>query len=129
LGVPELLAGVALSPIVLEVLLSALPNEHLQELVYLGQTYAAEKALSLGLLDEIVKAESLLERAKQVADRLASAPMLGHSRPANVNSDQPFIEQAARFNGEQGVRIPEQWCSPETRAIVRAYLEKTIRKN
>jgi len=69
-------------------------------LVYLGQTYAAEKALSLGLLGEIVKAESLLERAKQVADRLVSAPMLAfESRKRKLR--QPFIEQASRFNGEQ----------------------------
>src|SRR5262247_2739820 len=40
LGVPELLVGVAFPPIVLEVLRFALPNEHIQKLVYLGQTYA-----------------------------------------------------------------------------------------
>ena len=78
----------------------ALPNEYLQELVYLGQTYAAEKALSLGLLGEIVKAESLLERAKQVADRLASAPM-STFESCKRQLRQPCIEQAARFNGEQ----------------------------
>jgi len=58
---------------VIEVLRFAIPNEHLQELVYLGQTYAAEKALSLGLLDEIMKAESLLERAKEVGQARVSS--------------------------------------------------------
>jgi enoyl-CoA hydratase len=127
LGVPELLVGVAFPPIVLEVLRFALPNEHFQELVYLGQTYPAEKALSLGLLDEIVKAESMLERAKEVADRLASAPMSAFES-CKRQLRQPFIERAARFNEEDGARVLEQWCSPETHTVIRAYLEKTIRK-
>ncbi len=127
LGVPELLVGVALPPIVLEVLRFALPNEHLQELVYLGQTYSAEKALSLGLVDEIVKAESLLERAKAVADWLASAP-LSAFESCKHQLRQPFIERAARFGAEDSARILEQWCSPETHATIRAYVEKTIRK-
>jgi len=127
LGVPELLVGVPFPPIVLEVLRFALPDEHIQELVYLGQTYAPEKALGFGLLDELVKAESLLERAKEVADRLASVPMPAFES-CKRQLRQPFIERAARFDAEDGGRILQQWCSPETHAIVRAYVEKTIRK-
>ena len=127
LGVPELLLGVAFPPIVVEVLRFALPKEHLQELVYLGQTYPAEKALSLGLVDEIVKAETMLERAKEVAGRLASAPMFAFES-CKRQLRQPFIERAARFDGEHGARVLEQWCSPETHAVIRAYAEKTIRK-
>src|SRR6516165_5529517 len=100
LGVSELLVGVAFPPIVLEVLRFAIPNEHLEELVYLGQTYAAEKALSLGLLDEIVKAESLLEQQRKW-DGLATAPMSAFE-PCKRQLCQPFIEQAVPFNGEQG---------------------------
>jgi enoyl-CoA hydratase len=127
LGVPELLVGVAFPPIVLEVLRFALPNQRLQELVYLGQTYAAAKALSLGLVDEIVKAESMLDRAKQVADRFASAPMPAFES-CKRQLRQPFIERATRFEAEDSARILEQWCSPETHAIIRAYIEKTLRK-
>ena len=127
LGVPELLVGVAFPPIVLEILRFALPNEHLQKLVYLGQTYAAEKALTLGLLDEILKAESLLERAKEVASRLASAPMSAFES-CKHQLRQPFIERAGRFSADYNAQILEQWCSPETHAIIRAYVEKTIRK-
>jgi enoyl-CoA hydratase len=127
LGVPELLVGVPFPPIVLEVLRFALPNEYLQELVYLGQTYAAAEALSLGLLDQIVKAERMLERAKEVADRLASFPKSAFES-CKHQLRRPFIERAARFSVEDRVRILEQWCSPETHAIIRAYVEKTIRK-
>ena len=127
LGVPELLVGVPFPPIVLEVLRFALPGEHIQELVYLGQTYAPEKALGFGLLDELVKAESMLERAKEVAHRLASLPMSAFEA-CKRQLRQPFIERAARYEAEDGARILEQWCSPETHAFVRAYVEKTIRK-
>lgn len=127
LGVPELLVGVPFPPIVLEVLRFALPAEQIQELVYLGQTYTADKALGLGLLDEVVKAESMLERAKEVAHRLASVPMPAFES-CKRQLRQPFIERAARFDAEDGERILQQWCSQETHAIVRAYVEKTIRK-
>ena len=75
----------------------------------------------------LLKAESMLERAKEVADRLASAPMSAFES-CKRQLRQPFIERAARFNAEDGARILEQLCSPETHAIIRAYLEKTIRK-
>src|SRR5262249_10082897 len=101
LGVPELLVGVSFPPVVLEVLRFAIPNAHLQELVYLGQTYTAEKALSLGLLDEIVKAENLLDRAKEAADRLASVPITAFEC-SKRQLRQPFIERAARFEAEDG---------------------------
>jgi enoyl-CoA hydratase len=127
LGVPEMLVGVAFPPLVLEVLRFAIPNEHLQELVYLGQIYAAEKALTLGLLDEIVKAENMLERAKEVADRLASAPITAFECSKH-QLRQPFIERGVRFQTENGARILEQWCSPQTHAIIQAYLARTIHK-
>jgi enoyl-CoA hydratase len=127
LGVPEMLVGVAFPPPVLEVLRFAIPNEHLQELVYLGRTYAAEKALSSGLLDEIVKAENLLDRAKEVADRLASAPITAFECSKH-QLRQPYIERAERFQREDGDRILEQWCSPQTHAIIRDYVERTIHK-
>jgi enoyl-CoA hydratase len=127
LGLPELLVGVPFPPIVLEVLRFAIPAGHLQEVVYLGQTYTGEKALSLGLVDEIVKAESLLERAKEVAGRLASAPMPAFES-GKRQLREPYIERAERFDAEEGARIMDQWCSPETHAVIHAYVEKTIRK-
>jgi enoyl-CoA hydratase len=127
MGVPELLVGVAFPPIVLEVLRFSLPNAHLQELIYLAQTYTVDKALSLGLVDEIVKPENLLERAREVAERFASAPMSAFES-SKRQLRQPYIERAAQFDAEDFARVLEQWCSPQTHAIIRAYVEKTIRK-
>src|ERR1051326_7404835 len=45
LGIPEHLVNVAFPPIMVKVLRFAIPNEHLQELVYLRRTYTAKKAL------------------------------------------------------------------------------------
>ena len=90
---------------VIEVLRFAIPNEHLQELVYLGQTYAAEKALSLGLLDEIMKAESLLERAKEVGQARVSSDGR-QSSPANVNSANPLSSKLYDLTES---RAPESW--------------------
>src|SRR5262249_33578250 len=103
------------------------PAEHIEELVYLGQTYTPEKAFEFGLLDELVKAESMLERAKEVAGRLASVPMAAFEA-CKRQLRQPFIERAARFELEDGPGILQQWCSPETHAIIRTYVEKTIQK-
>jgi enoyl-CoA hydratase len=127
LGVPELLVGVAFPPIVLEMLRFSIPTGHLQELIYLGETYTVDKALSLGIVDEIVKPENMLQRAKEVAARLASAPMSAFES-SKRQLRKPFIERAARFEAEDGGRVLEQWCSPQTHAVIRAYVEKTLRK-
>ena len=82
---------------------------------------------SQGLFHEILKAESLLERAKEVASRLASAPMSAFES-CKHQLRQPFIERAGRFSADYNAQSLEQWGSPETHAIIRAYVEKTIRK-
>jgi len=79
---------------VIEVLRFAIPNEHLQELVYLGQTYAAEKALSLGLLDEIVKADACSSGQRKWPTGWRQL-RCRHSSPANVNSDNPLSSKLA----------------------------------
>ncbi len=45
------------------------------ELLLLGQPVRAERALSFGLVDEIVPAREFLERAHTIATRLASQPV------------------------------------------------------
>src|SRR6516162_6963923 len=72
LGVSELLVGVAFPPIVLEVLRFAIPNEHLEELVYRSDLCRRE-GFEFGFTGRNHESESLLERAKEVGQARVSS--------------------------------------------------------
>jgi len=123
IGIPELLVGVPFPPLALEVVrLSAAPH-YFQEIVYTGRVYNVEEGLKRGLVDEVVTQESLLARACEVASQFGAvspdsfALAKQHIRGASV-------ERAKNSGQDQDVQ--RLWCAPETHAIIRAYLQRTI---
>ncbi len=127
IGVPELRVGVPFPGVALEIMRFATSRERLQELLYLGKTYTPDEACQRGLVDEIVDAESLIDRACDVAESLAQigvesfavtkrqlrAPSVG--RIAQHPRDEPEVVQI--------------WKAPETHAAIRSYLDATLGKH
>ena len=74
IGVPELRVHVPFPSLPIEILRFAASGSRVQELVYLGETYEPRRARELGLLDDIVPRANLLDRAYNVAERLAAIP-------------------------------------------------------
>ena len=74
IGIPELQVGVPFPPIALEIMRSATPPQHFRTIVYRAGTHEPAAALALGLIDEVVEPEALLDRALATAERLASVP-------------------------------------------------------
>lgn len=126
IGVPELLVGVPFPPLVLEVLRFAAPPQHLQQIVYSGQTFLPEEALAKGLLDEVVEADSLASRAHELASKLASIHT-GSFRLTKAQLRSEAIERAerARSIDEEGRAI---WSAAETHGQIREYLARTVGK-
>jgi enoyl-CoA hydratase len=126
IGVPELLVGVPFPAAPLEVVRWAVCPELLQALVYRGRTFAPAEALAQGLVDEVVPAEALVDRARAVAAELAAL------------SPEAFRITKERLRGDAAERMwqdPEYderalalWCAPETHARIRDYLARTVRK-
>lgn len=120
-GMPELAVGVPFPWLALETVRLATPVEHLQELLYLGETYNADDALARGLVDEALEPDGLMRRALEVAQRLARVQPAAFAltkRQLRQSSIETWKRQQAH---ETMVRLA--WAAPETAAAIRAYLE------
>ena len=127
IGLPELQVGVPFPPLALEIMRFATPPQHFQTIVYRAGTHEPEAALALGLLDEVVEPDALLDRALDRAERLASVPADTFAitkreirRPAMVRV-RSLAQTAAR-------EVQAQWLEPRTLDGIRAYLDRTIPK-
>ena len=127
IGLPELQVGVPFPPLALEIMRFATPPQHFQTIVYRAGTHEPEAALALGLLDEVVEPDALLDRALARAERLASVPADTFAitkreirRPAMVRV-RSLAQTAAR-------EVQAQWLEPRTLDGIRAYLDRTIPK-
>jgi enoyl-CoA hydratase len=127
IGAPELLVGVPFPPTILEVLRFAIPNQHLSPLIYSGLTMLAEDAAQRGIVDEITDAETLEARALDVAKMLAALPIEAF-RLTKRQLRNEAVRKARRYAGEFDSAAVELWTSDATRAGIRAYLEKTIKR-
>ncbi|MGZ5442185.1 MAG: enoyl-CoA hydratase/isomerase family protein [Thermoanaerobaculia bacterium] len=125
IGVPELLVGVPFPASVLEVIRYAVPQQHLQMLVYSGRTVVPEEALRLGIIDEVT--DDLTSRAEAVAGQLAALPPRAFQLAKRQLRDKA-ISRARHFAHELDSEALELWKAPETHARIREYLAKTVKK-
>ena len=125
-GVPELKVGVPFPTSALEVLRYTLAPQHLQGVIYGAGTYAGADAVQRGLADEVVAPEAVLERATALARSLAELPPRAIAltkRQLRDASVQRIRDAGPAYDRE----ALAQWASPETRAGIRAYIEKTFK--
>ena len=125
IGVPELRVGLPFPTAALEIVRHALAPQHVQAVVYDGATYDPEAACALGLIDEVVPAESLLDRAWEKARALAALD----AHLFAITKQQLRAEARARIvEGERDrdPMIAELWAAEDTMARVRDYVERTL---
>jgi enoyl-CoA hydratase len=117
IGVPELLVGVPFPLIAIEILKFAAGRDA-QQLAYSGATLAPEDARAKGLIDEVVDADALLPRAREVAERLAAIPA------ESFRLTKLSLRRGANHDAEAlGV-----WSRPEIHAHIGDYLARTVGK-
>jgi enoyl-CoA hydratase len=127
IGVPELLVGVPFPASALEIVRFAVAPERVQPLVLTGRTLGPAEALAWGLVDEVVPAEALAERARAVAEQLAAVPReVFRMTKEYLRADTlERIRRRAPQNDPAAFRI---WEDPATHAGIRDYLARTVRK-
>ncbi|HJP65272.1 MAG TPA: enoyl-CoA hydratase/isomerase family protein [Actinomycetota bacterium] len=125
IGVTELMVGVPFPTWALEIMRFAVTGSALQELVLLGRTYPPERSLELGLLDELVEPDALLERAVEMANRLARIPTETFALTKR-SLRAPVEALVAARAGADDDRIRALWDSPEVRDSIRAFLVKVF---
>jgi enoyl-CoA hydratase len=127
IGVPELRVGVPFPLIAIEILRFATSTAHLQELVYQGTTYTTDAAYERGLVDELVEPDVVVDRAREVAQRLAGEPA-ARFRLTKRQLRAPTIAAIAAHAAETDAAVLAEWERPETLEAIRAYLEARRRR-
>lgn len=122
IGVPELRVGVPFPLVAIEILRFATSAAHLQELVYQGTTYSTDVAYERGLVDELVEPDVVVDRAREVAQRLAGEPA-ARFRLTKRQLRAPTIAAIAAHAAETDAAVLAEWERPETLEAIRAYLE------
>jgi enoyl-CoA hydratase/carnithine racemase len=127
IGVTELLVGVPLPPIAMEIMHSAIAPQFLAEAVYSGTRYAPADALARGLLHALIEPDTLIEQAIACARKLADLP------PAAFALTKRQLREGALARVRDAAAIDAAveriWTSPETIGRIRDYVSRTLRKS
>lgn len=127
IGIPELQVGVPFPPIALEIMRFATPPQHFRTIVYRAETYEPAAALELGLIDEVVDPDALLDRALATAERLASVPADTFAITKR-EIRRPAMDRIRSLAQTTAQEVQAQWLEPRTLDRIRAYLDRTIPK-
>lgn len=124
LGVPELLVGVPFPAAPLEAVRFAVPGDRIQSLVYTGRTFLPHEALAERLVDEVVPADALMERARAVAAQFAAIA------PEAFRLTKEYLRapslQRIRDAAAHDAQVLAAWSHPDTHARIRDYLARTV---
>jgi enoyl-CoA hydratase len=124
-GVPELEVGVPFPPAALQLVRLGFPAHLLAEAALRAKIWRGEECLTAGLVHEIVEPASLLERALEVAAKLAAVPRSAW----RLTKRQLRADALAAVDRAGSVReeVLAAWCSEEVLGAVRAYVARTLR--
>lgn len=125
IGVPELLVGVPFPSAAFEVMRFAVGPDALPALLRGAETFDATAAAAMGLIDEVVPADSLLDRAVTVAKELS-----GERIPAGTyrfTKKQLRRDAFAAIERNRPLDHPDvlaAWTDPATLAWIDAYMAR-----
>lgn len=126
IGIPELAVGVPFPALPLQVMGARLTDAALRDLIFTGRTVQVDEAKALGLIDEKCPAGMLLDRASEVAQRLAAIPAGAFA----LTKEAFYTPILARTNAlvDYNARVVDAWMQQHTYDTIRAYLDRTIPK-
>ncbi len=127
IGVPELRVGVPFPALALEIVRSVAPARLLSRLIYLGALYGPGEAMEIGLIDEVVPSERLLDQACETAERMGAIPA-DTFRITKEQLRQPIIERAAELGRALDGEVARIWSSEEVTASIRNYMNAVVRR-
>ena len=124
-GVPELRVGVPYPSTALEILRFVVGDRALEEVVYAAGTSGLEEAREIGLVDEIVPAEGLIDRAVAVAERMSRvAPETFAVTKRQIR--RPVLDRLDAGAEAVDREVERIWRLASTRQAIRAYVESTL---
>jgi enoyl-CoA hydratase len=126
-GVPELRVGVPFPPVALELARAVIRPHALQRAVAAGETFDPETALEVGLVDDLVDAERLLDRAGALAADLATVAAPAYALTKRM-LQRPMHDRVAVQTEAHRAEVDALWADPATFAAVRDFVARTMGK-
>lgn len=94
-----------------------------RKMVYTGQPITAEDAQLAGIVDEITNAETLLERAKEIAVQISKKPPMA-IKFAKECMLMTYTNSVAESMDHENAALKVLWASSDKNEAVNAFLEK-----
>lgn len=126
IGIPELAVGVPFPPLPFEIVRARVNPSAFHQLVYTGGVLQPREAVEVGLIDEIAEPAQLIDRAREVAARLARIP----SNTFALTKRTFTAPLLARVDAASSIHadVLEAWRSEAVLDRMRAYLDETVGK-
>jgi enoyl-CoA hydratase len=127
IGVTELLVGVPFPALPFEIMRATTPPRYLADGMLSGATFAPDVARTRGLVDELVDASSLLNRAIAAAQTMAALSPKAFAQ-TKQQIRQPVLDALERHGKRIDIDAMEIWAAPDTLARIKDYVSKTFKK-
>ncbi|WP_300016425.1 enoyl-CoA hydratase/isomerase family protein [Pseudonocardia sp.] len=127
IGVPELAVGVPFPRVALEVLRHAVGDAVTRKLVLGTQTYPADEARSLGLVDEVPAADDLLPSAVARARALTASIPSDTFAATKAQLRRDAVERMATY-ADEAESVTTLWIRRVEDGWTRRYLDAVTRK-
>lgn len=127
LGLNEVQVGLPLPPVIFKVLQRQVGPRHAEQLAVAGALIPPAEALRIGLVDEVVPAERLVERAVEWCNGLLALPpeaFAATRRQARADL-VALLEDAVE---REVAQVEESWWHPEAQSVLSAVVERMRQK-
>ncbi|NKC16259.1 MAG: enoyl-CoA hydratase/isomerase family protein [Gammaproteobacteria bacterium] len=123
IGVPELRVGVPFPSMALEMVRQC-AGRNTERVLYFGERHTPQAGLSLGLVDELTRAERLLDRAVAVAEDWSSLPADAFAVTKWQVREQVFLRLEALEDEER--EVERIWMEAAALDRIRAYVDAKL---
>jgi enoyl-CoA hydratase len=127
IGVTELLVGVPFPPLAFEIMRYVTAPQFFPNTIFSGATFPPPEAVTRGLIDAIVPADMLMDRAVAAAETLAALSPQAFAL-TKKQMRQPVAERTAANDGSHGAAVTEVWTAQASHDYIRAYVARTLKK-
>ncbi|MGI8774099.1 MAG: enoyl-CoA hydratase/isomerase family protein [Actinomycetota bacterium] len=125
IGLAELKVGVPFPAWALEIARYRVAPQFLEEALYFGRLYGPAEAMRRGFINEVVTPGALMDRAFEVARRLAGIPKETF-RLTKEAVRWPVAERARTHGAAHDDEVREAWASDQVRASMQSFLDRTF---
>ena len=122
-GMMEIEVGLAAPIGVVEMMRHVLGGRLTERVLMSGERFSPEQALALGLVDEVVEPERLMDRALEQARALAAKPAGGYRRLKRY-ARQALAARMHTLDEAHLDELVDQWFSEETQRLVTAAVQR-----